>query len=125
MHILLVDDSKVSRMNTLSHLESTYPDFPHSVDTAENGREAVGMCLEKDYDLVIMDVEMPVLNGYDACRSIRQIQPDARVALLTSLAGAVDFKAGREAGCRHYLLKPVNPSELRSILRLVSLTKKL
>ena len=125
MHILLVDDSDLSRKHTELALESLSEDFPYILDTANDGIDAVGACLERDYDLVIMDVEMPRMNGYDACYNIRAIMPSARIVLLTSLSSAVDFKAGREAGCKHYLVKPVNLTDLRSILRLVSLTKQM
>lgn len=124
MQILLVDDSKLSRLQTKLQLDTLQGDFKFNTESVEDGAQAVRKCLGKFYDIVIMDVEMPVLNGYDACAQIKLIAPSTRVVLLTTWATSENFKQGKQAGCNHYLLKPVNVKDLRSILRIVSGNKE-
>lgn len=123
LQVLVVDDSRVSRMQTEAQLETLKSVFDMKITFAENGEEAVKSVLENNQDVVILDVEMTIMTGLETCSIIRSVSPSTRVALLTSLAGVEDFKIGREAGCKHYLLKPVNASDLRTILRLAELTK--
>lgn len=110
-------------MSCLMSLQKDFTDM--TVDVAVNGKDAFDKAIESSYDLIIMDVEMPVMDGLEATRKILQGKPGTRICLLTSRAGADDFKEGRDAGCRNYLLKPVNPVDLKALLRIVHLRKSL
>src|SRR6202030_2568346 len=68
LHILLADDSPDNRMLIRAYLKKT----PYSLDEAENGKVAVDRFIEGKYDVVLMDIQMPVLDGYGAVRMIRE-----------------------------------------------------
>lgn len=122
-NILVVDDSKIARDSTILQLDALRTEFPLTIEVASDGLEAVIKVVDNSgyFDLVLMDVEMPRLNGYEATSRMKLVDPNLRIALLTSNASSEDFRAGRYAGCNHYFLKPLNPSDLRVALRLVHL----
>jgi DNA-binding NarL/FixJ family response regulator len=75
------------------------------VATAENGAEAVEFCRDTEPDLVLMDLEMPVLDGIEATRLIREERPETAVLVLTSFSDARRITAALQAGAAGYLLK--------------------
>lgn len=90
----------------------------HRVETAHDGTEAVEKARSFRPDLVILDLGMPRLNGYGACRAIRQ-QPWGHritIAALTGWGQPQDREKSREAGFDLHLVKPIGPSELQEIL---------
>lgn len=94
------------------------------VETAENGEEAVWMFLSREtgyYDAVFMDIQMPVMNGYDACRSIRGSGygncRDIPVIAMTANVFAEDKKAAEDAGMSAHVGKPINLDEIAACLR--------
>jgi CheY-like chemotaxis protein len=87
-----------------------------NVDVAENGRIAVEKAAKQMYDLVLMDLHMPEMNGYDATRLIRQMDGDQYKELpiiaLTASAFIEDREKIYSYGMSGYIIKPFNPSEL-------------
>jgi CheY-like chemotaxis protein len=87
-----------------------------NVDVAENGRIAVEKAAKHMYDLVLMDLHMPEMNGYDATRLIRQMDGDQYKELpiiaLTASAFIEDREKIYSYGMSGYIIKPFNPSEL-------------
>lgn len=82
---------------------------------ATNGKDAVERCQkELNIDLVLMDIYMPVMNGYEATRQIKQIRPDLPVIAQTAYAMAEDRKRAMEAGCVDFIAKPIGKEELLS-----------
>jgi CheY-like chemotaxis protein/HPt (histidine-containing phosphotransfer) domain-containing protein len=118
--ILLVEDSADNRVLVLSYLKGTLC----QVDIAENGQIALEKFIAGHYDLVLMDVEMPVLDGYAATRAIRQwesthAREPTPIVALTAYARAEDAQRAREAGCTTHLAKPVRkPQLLQTIIAL-------
>jgi signal transduction histidine kinase/DNA-binding response OmpR family regulator len=113
LRILLVEDSGDNRVLVLSYLKGT----PCRVDIAENGQIAVEKFLSSHYDLVLMDVEMPVMDGYAATRAIRQwegthAREPTPIVALTAYARAEDAQRCRDAGCSTHLAKPVRKADL-------------
>lgn len=107
LKILLVEDNPENRVLFCLFLKGT----PHQVDTAENGKIAIEKYQSGAYDLVFMDMEMPVMNGYDATRHIRrwereQNRKQVPIIALTAHALKVFQQESLEAGCTAHLTKP-------------------
>jgi CheY-like chemotaxis protein len=90
----------------------------HDVRTAQNGLEALDVAADYRPNVVLLDVSMPGLNGYQVARQLRSI-PTLRRTFLVSVTGhggAADIQRSREAGCDYHLLKPVEPKDLERLL---------
>ncbi len=90
----------------------------YRADLAANGQEAVEALKRQHYDLVLMDVKMPVMNGWDATREIRRLYPDngPKIIALTAYALAGDREKCLEAGMDGYIAKPVMLEDLKKLL---------
>jgi CheY-like chemotaxis protein len=86
------------------------------VTVASNGREAVNGALSQNVDLVLMDVQMPELDGYGATRTLRQLGFDRPIIALTANALKEDFERSLAAGCNGHLTKPISIDALGAIL---------
>ncbi|MBQ3791878.1 MAG: response regulator transcription factor [Clostridia bacterium] len=115
--LLVVDDEEMIR-----RLIRKYASFEgHTVDEASDGREAVRKCRENQYDLVIMDVMMPDLNGYSACSEIRKFS-DIPIIMLSARGAEYDRISAFELGVDDYVVKPFSPKEL--MLRIEAILKR-
>ena len=93
----------------------------HTVDVAHNGYDAVEACRRSVYDLVLMDINMPVMDGFAASRAIRDSSPlnrDVPILALTAAGGAARQQACLASGMNALLLKPVNPAALSDTVAL-------
>jgi two-component system, sensor histidine kinase len=107
-HILLVDDNEDNRNLLYLYLRNT----PFTLETAENGRDAVEMFKKTSFDIVFMDLEMPIMDGYEATRQFRKWEKtenltETPIIALTAHAFVRFKKKCMEAGCNDYLTKPV------------------
>ena len=111
MKILVVDDSKSIRMLVAECLKT----LGHEVAYAENGADCLQYVADNTVDLILMDVEMPTLNGVDATKAIREIKKDDwfPIIFLTTHSDDDSFANGILAGGDAYLLKPLNPLRLQ------------
>lgn len=107
MNILIVDDEELIRDVIREYL--VLEDF--NVDEAKDGREAVDMALEKEYDLIIMDIMMPHKDGYQACKEIKEIK-DIPFIFLSARSDEYDKLLGFDLGVDDYVTKPFSPKEL-------------
>jgi CheY-like chemotaxis protein len=113
--ILLAEDNASSQKVTLQMLRK----LGYRGDLAANGQEAIQALKRQHYDLVLMDVKMPVMDGYDATREIRRLWPEngPKIIALTAYALAGDREKCIEAGMDGYIAKPVVLEDLKRILR--------
>lgn len=117
LRILLAEDEPVNRIFTVRALQK----LGHAVDAAADGREALAMLERGAYDLVLMDIQMPRLNGLEATRRIRSgqvegVPPTMPVVALTAYAMEGDRQKGLEAGMDEYVTKPFEPAELTAAM---------
>jgi two-component system sensor histidine kinase/response regulator len=108
--VLLVEDNEINQQVALGQLE----DIELSLDLAENGAEAVQMVQENDYDAVLMDMQMPIMDGTEATQAIRS-EPrfqDLPIIAMTANAMAADKEKCLKAGMNDHIAKPIDPEEL-------------
>lgn len=116
-NILVCDDEMMIRK-----LIRKYAEFEsHKVDEASNGMEAVMKCRETDYDIIIMDIMMPELDGFSACREIRK-SSNVPIIMLSARGEEYDKINGFELGIDDYVVKPFSPKEL--MLRIDAIIKR-
>ena len=113
-HLLVVDDEA-----NIRNVVREYAEFEeYEVTEAENGMEAVSLCREKDFDLIIMDVMMPRLDGFSAVKEIRK-RKNTPVIMLSARGEEYDKLFGFEIGIDDYVVKPFSPKELMARVRAV------
>ena len=114
--VLVVDDSRTALMMEREILEKA---TPYHCVTASNGREAVEKAKQERPDLILMDVVMPRMNGFEACKLIRQeqITRNIPIVLVTTRGEEEYMEAGFQSGCSDYIIKPVNGEELVALLQ--------
>jgi DNA-binding response OmpR family regulator len=116
-NILVVDDE--ARIRSII---KKYAEFEgHSVTEAADGMEAVYICRSREFDLVIMDIMMPELDGFSACREIRKIS-SVPIIMLSARGEEYDKINGFEVGIDDYVVKPFSPKEL--MLRVEAIMKR-
>ena len=117
LHILLVEDSPDNQVLVQSYLKST----PYQVDVAEHGGVAVEQFKQGHYDVILMDMNMPVMDGYEATRAIRaweqeQDLAETQIIALTALALKEEGEKILDAGCNAHLTKPIKRQTLLEVL---------
>jgi two-component system sensor histidine kinase/response regulator len=112
--VLLVEDNEINQEVAIGLLE----DAAIQVDLADNGEIAVRMAQEKDYDAVLMDMQMPIMDGIAATRAIRSDPrfQDLPIIAMTANAMAADREKCLNAGMNDHIGKPIDPDELFSVL---------
>lgn len=118
LNVLLVEDNVVNQKLALALLHKK----GFHVDAVSNGKEAVEILRKVDYDLVLMDVQMPEMDGFEATRIIRDsasgvIDPHVKIIAMTAHAMSGDEARCIEAGMDGYVSKPVNPEKLMDAIR--------
>ena len=115
--ILVVDDEEMIR-----RLIAKYAVFEgHTVTEAKDGMEAVKLCREEKFDIMIIDIMMPELDGFSACREIRKFS-NIPIIMLSARGEEYDKINGFELGIDDYVVKPFSPKEL--MLRVDAVMKR-
>ncbi len=113
--LLLADDHTLFR-DGLRELISHWQEF-RVVGEAANGQEAVELCRQRLPDIVLMDIQMPVMNGVEAARRIRAESPATSVMMLTMSVDESDLFEALKQGARGYVLKNISAQQLRERLQ--------
>ena len=113
-HLLVVDDEK-----DIVELVSRFAEYEgFTVDTANNGKKAVDLCGNNEYDLIILDIMMPEMDGFTVCKEIRK-KKKTPIIMLSALGAEYDKLMGFELGIDDYVVKPFSPRELMARVKAV------
>ena len=117
LHILLVEDSPDNQVLVRSYLHAT----PYQLEVAEHGGIAVEAFKKRPYDVILMDMNMPVMDGYEATRNIRAWErthdlPKTQIIALTALVMKEDGEKILQAGCNAHMTKPIKRQTLLEVL---------
>lgn len=117
LNILLVDDSEFNRILVEEYLKKT----GYKITEAENGKIAVEMAKNEQFDVILMDMQMPVMDGYAATKEIREWEerkhlPHSNIVAVTAYALNEEKKESISAGCDQHLSKPILKQDLMSVL---------
>ncbi|WP_378172045.1 response regulator [Aquimarina sp. SS2-1] len=114
--VLIAEDGEINYL-FLKTVLTKMADFEFVIYRAENGKEAVDICTGNEkIDLVLMDIKMPIMDGYDATRRIKKLRPNLPVVAQTAYSTEEDIEKALAAGCDDFLAKPVDRKILRPIL---------
>ena len=108
--ILLVDDSGTTLMMEKMILNKG----PYDLVTAKDGEEGVAMALQENPDLILLDIVMPKMDGFEACRRLRaeEATKETPIIMVTTRGEVENVEHGYELGCTDYVTKPINSLEL-------------
>ena len=112
-HLLLVEDNAINREIVLGLLAGS----GLVIEVAENGQQAVDQCQQRSFDLILMDIQMPVMDGLEASRRIRERDPQVPIIALTANAFPEDIDNTRAVGMNAHLSKPISLDQLQAVLR--------
>jgi len=115
MKVLVVEDE----LNILTYLKKGLGEAGYKVDTCEDGEDAVYMASINSYDLILLDVMIPKMNGLEVCKALRKEKNPAYIVLLSAKGEIGDKVAGLDAGADDYITKPFAFAELLARLRAV------
>ena len=116
LEVLLADDDETTQF----HIESLLEKQGNKVVVAEDGRQALETLQEDEFDCVLMDIQMPVLDGVEATRQIRSSNANYKnipIIALTAYAMSGDREKFLEAGMDDYIAKPVDKEELMEVIK--------
>jgi CheY-like chemotaxis protein len=116
MKKILIAEDNDSNFVLMSYILKKHYQF----ERAKNGQEAVEMVDKGQYDIVLMDIKMPIMNGLEATKAIKEKHPDLPILALTANAFDSDRQLAMDAGCNDFLSKPVSSEEcLETIKRYI------
>lgn len=110
--VLIVDDEEMTRV-LLSHMLERANLLPQEILMAEDGQEALKIAFAERPDLILLDLLLPKLNGYDVCREIRAMSDyDPYIIILTARGHNTDREQSKAIGANSFMTKPFSPSHL-------------
>jgi CheY-like chemotaxis protein len=111
--ILVVDDDA----DTCRNMVDLFGDLGYDVDSADGGMKALEKATRQPYELGLLDLRMPGMDGITLCRQLKQLHPRMTTMIVTAYSGANTEAEAREAGAKHVLLKPVSFPKLLALVR--------
>ena len=116
IRVLIADDERLER-EALADLVVRRFEHEAVIQTAENGRRAADTAILWETDLILMDIEMPGINGLDAARAVLEQRPECKVIFVTAYSLFQYAHEAMHLGACDYLLKPVDPDEAEAAIR--------
>jgi CheY-like chemotaxis protein len=114
LKIIIAEDDEVSAMLLTIYVK----EFGEQVFRAKTGIEAIDICYKNpDIDLILMDIQMPRLNGDEAARKIREFNKEVIIIAQTGFSLSSDKEKAINAGCNEYITKPINEDQLLSLIQ--------
>ncbi len=113
MRILIAEDDE----RLAAALEKILKDNGYDLDVVHDGRDGLNYALGADYDVIILDVMMPIMNGFEVTKEIRRAGKSTPILLLTARDATADKIIGFDSGADDYMTKPFSPAELMAHLR--------
>ena len=114
LSVLVVEDEEISSKYFNSILKNKFKEVIY----VKNGKEAVELCKSNsNIDIILMDIKMPIMNGYEATKEIRKFNKDVLIIAQTAYALEGDREKSLEAGCDEYVSKPINRAKLNEIIK--------
>ena len=110
--LLIEDDEKISKL-----VKELLEEDSHHVTQSFDGDDGYSKIIEKKYDLILLDIMLPKLNGYKVCRQVRSAGITTPILMLTAKSGEYDLEEGLDTGANDYLKKPFSSIELKARIR--------
>ena len=115
MAVLIIEDD----ISILRGLKDNLTFEGYQVITATDGREGLNIALEKQLDLLLLDIMLPGMNGHEICRKLKKDKPDLPIIMITARGSEMDTVAGLDIGADDYISKPFSIPELLARVRAV------
>ena len=113
LKVMIVEDDEIS----MTFLKLLLEPISKQIILAKNGADAIKLCRDnQDIDLILMDIKMPELDGYEATRQIRQMNQDVIIIAQTAYSLVGDRDKSIEAGCNDYITKPIFKDKLMTLI---------
>jgi two-component system response regulator AtoC len=125
VNILLVDDEPELIKSIISILNQTLNEYQLNISQARIGRQAIELMREVAFDLILMDVRMPEIDGLEALRQIKEIDPRIFVVIMTAHSNLQDAITAIKHGAFDYTEKPINPEKLTQLVKKAIETKEM
>jgi DNA-binding NarL/FixJ family response regulator len=119
VNILIADDHKMIRDGLRLMLSLQNREFNFFITEATNGGEAIALCLKKDFDIVLLDYQMPKFNGDDVAQRIRIYKPKSKIIILSNYDERSFVQSSVNKGVSGYILKDINTEDLLTAFRTV------
>jgi len=114
MRVLVVDDV----VNNYTYIMNVLKKQDCEVLYAGNGRDAVDICkITKDIDLVFMDLNLPIINGFEATKQIKEFRKHLPIIAITAYSSGENRRKAKDSGCNDYLVKPVFMIQIENIIQ--------
>jgi len=120
MKYLVVDDSKMARRMTIKSLKSLINEDDEVIQ-AENGQEAVELYKEHQPSLCLMDLTMPIMDGFEATQSIIKYDANAKIIIVSADIQESSMEKSKQNGAKGFIKKPINQDNLESMLKKLGL----
>ena len=113
INILIVDDEKSARF----FLAEALKDQEYNIDLAEDGYIGFEKSVKNKYDIILMDIKMPNMNGIEAIEAIKQVDPRPVIIIISAFLGAYEIKKAKKLGVFKCLYKPIKLKELLNTIQ--------